>query len=57
MPSSRRLLASTLIAVVSIPGFLVGHTLRHGDGSSALWLLPVLLMVVLLAGAIMRQSE
>jgi hypothetical protein len=51
-------LASALVALVSVPGFLVGQKLHHHeDQLSVLLLLPLLLMVVLVASALMRQSD
>ena len=52
-----RILAPTLVALVSSPGFLVGQKLRQGDHTLALLLLPLMVGVVLLASMIMRQSE
>jgi hypothetical protein len=52
-----RTLAALLIVFVSVPGFLVGHKLRHGDPMSALVLLPLLMILVLVASALMRQDE
>jgi hypothetical protein len=49
--------ASTLVALVSVPGFLVGQKLRQGDPGSALMLALALMMVVVLASAIMRQTD
>jgi hypothetical protein len=50
------LVASTLVALVSVPGFLLGQKLRQGD-PSALALALVMGMVVLVASAIMRQAD
>jgi hypothetical protein len=52
-----RILASTLVGLVSVPGFLLGQKLRHADHSHALLLLPIMLMVVFVASALMRQSD
>ncbi|HEX5656179.1 MAG TPA: hypothetical protein VFX59_03250 [Polyangiales bacterium] len=52
-----RIVASTLVALVSVPGFLVGQRLQQGDLSAAVWLVPCLAAVVLIASAIMRQSD
>lgn len=52
-----QIVASALVAVVSVPGFLVGQRLQQGDVSAALWLAPCLAAVVLLASAIMRQTD
>jgi hypothetical protein len=52
-----RIVASALVALVSVPGFLVGQRLQSGQTDAALWLLPCLLAVVLIASAIMRQSD
>jgi hypothetical protein len=52
-----QIFASMLVALVSVPGFLVGQKLRHGDHTVALLLVPALLVVVFLAGMIMRQSD
>lgn len=49
--------SSALVALVSVPGFLVGQKLRQGDSEGALLLALVLLMVVVLASAIMRQGD
>ncbi len=51
------IVASTLVAIVSVPGFLVGQRLQQGDTSAVLWLIPCLAAVVLLASAIMRQTD
>lgn len=52
-----RIAASALVALVSVPGFLVGQRLKTGDADAALLLVPFLLAVVLIASAIMRQSD
>lgn len=49
-------IASTLVALVSVPGFLLGQKLRQGD-PTALALALVMAMVVLVASAIMRQAD
>jgi hypothetical protein len=49
-------IASTLVALVSVPGFLLGQKLRQGD-PTALTLALVMAMVVLVASAIMRQAD
>lgn len=53
------LLASTLVALVSIPSYLVGHKLRQGDlsGLMFLTLAGLTACIVLLASAIMRASD
>jgi hypothetical protein len=51
-----RIVASTLVAIVSVPGFLVGQKLKQGDMSSVVGLLACLLTMIVLASAIMRQS-
>jgi hypothetical protein len=50
------LISSALVALVSVPGFLLGQKLRAGDPST-LTLAVVMMMVVLLASAIMRQGN
>jgi hypothetical protein len=52
-----RIVASTLVALVSVPGFLVGQRLQQGDLNAAIWLASCLAIVVLLASAIMRQTD
>jgi hypothetical protein len=52
-----RIVASTLVAIVSVPGFLVGQRLQAGDTSAAVWLVPCLAAVVFIASAIMRQTD
>jgi hypothetical protein len=52
-----RIVASTLVALVSVPGFLVGQRLQQGDLNAAIWLASCLAIVVLLASAIMRQAD
>jgi len=49
--------SSALVALVSVPGFVVGQKLRHGDSSGAFVMSLVLTIVVSLAGAIMRQGD
>lgn len=49
--------ASILVALVSVPGFLVGQKLRHDDPMGALLIALAGMMVVVLASAIMRQSD
>jgi len=49
--------ASTLVALVSVPGFLVGQRLREGESGNALMLALVMMMVVVIASAIMRQRD
>jgi uncharacterized membrane protein len=52
----QNLVAAVLMVLVSIPGVLLGHQLRHGSASVSV--LAVLLGgVVLLAGAIMKQLD
>lgn len=52
-----RVVASALVALVSVPAFLIGQRLREGNAQAVLWLIPCAFVVVLLASAIMRQSE
>lgn len=52
-----RIIASTLVALVSVPGFLVGQRLQQGDLHAAMWLTPCLAVVVFIASALMRQSD
>jgi hypothetical protein len=52
-----RITASALVALVSMPAFMIGQRLRDGNAQAMMWLLPCAFMVVLLASAIMRQSE
>jgi len=49
--------SSALVALVSVPGFLVGQKVRQGDTTSALLLALALTMVVVIASAIMRQGD
>jgi membrane protein DedA with SNARE-associated domain len=49
--------SSALVALVTVPGFLVGQKLRQGDSSGALLMAIVLTIVVLIASAIMRQGD
>jgi hypothetical protein len=51
----QNLVAAVLVVLVSIPGFLLGHNLRHGEAS--LPLAALVCGVVLLAGAIMKQLD
>ena len=48
--------AATLLCLVSLPGFCLGHKLRHGD-TSVLLLSALTVAVVLVASAIMRQLD
>jgi hypothetical protein len=52
-----RFRSSSLVALVSLPGFLIGQRLRDGEHSVALLLIPAMLAVVFLASLIMRQSD
>jgi hypothetical protein len=52
-----RIVASTLVAIVSVPGFLIGQRLQHGDTNAALLLAPFVAAIVLVASAIMRQAD
>jgi len=52
-----RLSSALLVALVSIPGFLVGLKLRAGDHTTVFLLLPVMAMIVFLASALMPKSE
>lgn len=52
-----RIVASTLVALVSVPGFLVGQRLQQGDTHAALSMAVCLAAVVMLASAIMRQTD
>lgn len=52
-----QLAAPLLVALVSLPGFLIGQRLRQGDHGNLLMLLPLLLAVVLVASLLMRQSR
>ena len=51
------LVSSALVALVSVPGFLVGQKVRQGDSSGALLLALALVMVVVIASAIMRVGD
>jgi hypothetical protein len=51
------LVSSALVALVSVPGFLVGQKLRQGESAAALMLAVALLMVVVIASAIMRVGD
>lgn len=55
--SRGRIIATTLVALVSLPGFLVGQKLQQGDHINALMLLPLMFAVVFVASLLMRQSE
>lgn len=52
-----RFIAPTLVALVSVPGFLVGQKLRQGDHHIALILLPLMFAVIFVASLIARQSD
>ena len=52
-----RIIAITLVALVSLPGFLVGQKLRQGDHINALIMLPLMFAIVFVASLLMRQSE
>lgn len=52
----QNLASAVLVVLVSIPGFLLGHNIRHGDPSVPL-LAALLCGVVLLASAIMKQLD
>jgi hypothetical protein len=56
MPRNR-LLYALLVALVSLPGFTVGHLLRQGEQLLALEVGLVTVIVVLLAGALAQQSR
>jgi len=56
MLTRQNLLSAILVVLVSVPGFVLGHNIRHGDPSVPL-LAMLLCGVVLLAGAIMRQLD
>ena len=45
-----------LLALVSVPGFLIGQKLRSGEPQVALALVPITLLIVFLASAIMRPN-
>ncbi|MEY4510432.1 MAG: hypothetical protein RLZZ450_2554 [Pseudomonadota bacterium] len=49
--------SSALVALVSVPAFLVGDKLRQGDSATALTLSIALLMVVAIASALMRVGD
>ena len=50
------LISAVLVVLVSLPGFLLGHQLRHAETSAPL-LAALVAGVVLLAGAIMKQLD
>jgi hypothetical protein len=50
-------ISSVLVALVSVPGFLVGQKFRQGDSSGALLLCLAMMMVVMIASAIMRGND
>jgi len=52
-----RFFAAALVAIVSIPGFLVGHELRTGHHVNALLMLPLMATVVLIVSVLMQKSE
>jgi membrane protein DedA with SNARE-associated domain len=52
-----RILASTLVALVSVPGYVLGQKLRHAEHTSALLLVPILMVIVFVASTLMRQSD
>lgn len=52
-----RILASTLVSLVSVPGFLVGQRFKHADHTGALLMLAIMAVVVFAASALMQQSE
>lgn len=52
-----RILPYLLVALVSIPGFLIGQKLRSGEPLNAFILLPLMLAIVAIASALMRQSR
>lgn len=52
-----RLSVAFLVALVSLPGFLIGQKLREGEASVALALLPIAVAVVLVASMLMRQQR
>jgi hypothetical protein len=54
--SRQSLVSAFLIVLVSLPGFLLGHQLRHADPSVPL-LAALVAGVVVLAGAIMKQLD
>jgi hypothetical protein len=51
-----RLYGSVLLTLVSVPGFLIGQKLRAGEPQVALALVPISLLVVFVASAIMRPN-
>jgi hypothetical protein len=52
----QNLVSAVLVVLVSIPGFLLGHNIRHGDPSVPL-LAALVCGVVVIAGAIMKQLD
>jgi hypothetical protein len=52
-----RLLSVLLVALVSLPGFTVGHLLRQGEQVLALEVGLVTAIIVLLAGALAQQAR
>lgn len=54
---TKRFSAPALVALVSLPGFLLGQRLRQGDYQVSLFLIPALLAVVFVASMIMRQTD
>ena len=54
---TKRFSAPVLVALVSLPGFLLGQRLRQGDYQISLFLIPALLAVVFVASMIMRQTD
>lgn len=57
MSSRQALIGTSLVALVSIPAFLVGQKLRQGPDLSLLMLTALMAMVVVVASAIMRQMD
>jgi putative effector of murein hydrolase len=51
-----QLVPPLLAALVSVPGFLIGQQLRHGN-QNVLLMVPVLAIIVLVASLLMRQSD
>lgn len=54
---TKRFSAPALVALVSLPGFLLGQRLRQGDFHVSLFLIPAMLAVVFVASMIMRQTD
>ena len=52
-----RLYGPVLLALVSVPGFLIGQKLRSGDPQVAMLLVPLTLLIVLVASALMRPTD